>query len=135
MSIRTALGAARGQIIRQLLTESVIIGVLSVPLGMACAWGGLRLMDMSIPPDNIPYFIQWSLNVRALLYAFGVAALTGIVFGLAPALQASKADLQEALKEGGRGTAGGGRGGVCNTLGVPRGAPSLVLPVVASPCV
>ena len=89
MSIRTALGAARGQIIRQLLTESVIIGVLSVPLGMACAWGGLRLMDMSIPREDIPYFIQWSLNVRALLYAIGVSALTGIVFGLAAARPAA----------------------------------------------
>src|SRR5260221_13442700 len=132
MSIRTALGAARGQIIRQLLIESVIIGVLSVPLGMPFAWGGLRLMDMSIPPDNIPYFIQWSLNVRALLYAFGVAALTGIVFGLAPALQASKADLQEALKEGGRGTAGGGRAWIRNTLVVAEVALSLLLLIGAS---
>lgn len=132
MSIRTALGAGRGQIIRQLLTESVIVGVLAVPLGMACAWGGLKLMDASIPPDNIPYFIHWSLNVRALLYAFVVAALTGIVFGLAPALQASKPDLQEALKEGGRGTAGGGRAWVRNTLVVAEVALSLVLLIGAS---
>ena len=132
MSIRTALGAGSGQIIRQLLTESVIVGVLAVPLGMACAWGGLKLMDASIPPDNIPYFIHWSLNVRALLYAFVVAALTGIVFGLAPALQASKPDLQEALKEGGRGTAGGGRAWVRNTLVVAEVALSLVLLIGAS---
>ena len=132
MSIRTALGAGRGQIIRQLLTESVIVGVLAVPLGMACAWGGLKLMDASIPPDNIPYFIHWSLNVRALLYAFVVAALTGIVFGLAPALQASKPDLQEALKEGGRGTAGAGRAWVRNTLVVAEVALSLLLLIGAS---
>ena len=55
-------------------------------------------MDMSIPPDDIPYFIHWSLNIRALLYATGVAALTGVVFGLVPALQASKPDLVPALK-------------------------------------
>ena len=132
MSIRTALGAGRGQIIRQLLTESVIIGVLAVPLGMACAWGGLRLMDASIPADDIPYFIHWELNLRALMYAFIVAAMTGIVFGLAPALQASKPDLQEALKEGGRGTAGGGRAWIRNTLVIAEVALSLLLLIGAS---
>jgi putative ABC transport system permease protein len=132
MSIRTALGAGRGQIIRQLLTESVIIGVFSVPLGMACAWGGLKLMDMSIPPDDIPYFIHWELNLRAFLYAIFVAGLTGIVFGLAPALQASRTDLQEALKEGGRGTAGGGRAWIRNTLVVAEVALSLLLLIGAS---
>jgi putative ABC transport system permease protein len=132
MSIRTALGAGRGRILRQLLTESVIVGLVSVPLGMACAWGGLKLMDMSIPPDDIPYFIHWELNVRALLYAVGVAGLTGIIFGLAPAIQASKADLQEALKEGGRGTAGGGRAWIRNTLVVAEVALSLLLLIGAS---
>ena len=132
MSIRTALGAGRGQIIRQLLTESVIIGVLSVPLGMACAWGGLKLMDMSIPPDDIPYFIHWELNLRAFFYAIGVAGLTGIVFGLAPAIQASRADLQEGLKEGGRGMAGGGRAWIRNTLVVAEVALSLLLLIGAS---
>ncbi|HEX9367492.1 MAG TPA: ABC transporter permease [Vicinamibacterales bacterium] len=132
MSIRTALGAGRGRILRQLLTESVLVALVSVPLGMACAYGGLKLIDLSIPPDRIPYFIQWALNVRALLYAIGVAGLTGIVFGLAPALQASKADLQEALKEGGRGTAGGGRAWIRNTLVVAEVALSLLLLIGAS---
>jgi putative ABC transport system permease protein len=132
MSIRTALGAGRGMILRQLLTESVIVGLVSVPLGMACAWGGLKLMDMSIPPDDIPYFIHWELNVRALIYAVGVAGLTGIIFGLAPAIQASKADLQEAMKEGGRGTAGGGRAWIRNTLVVAEVALSLLLLIGAS---
>jgi putative ABC transport system permease protein len=132
MSIRTALGAGRGQIIRQLLTESVIIGILSVPLGMACAWAGLKLMDMSIPPDDIPYFIHWELNLRAFLYAVGVAGLTGIVFGLAPALQASKTDIQEALKDGGRGMAGAGRAWIRNTLVVAEVALSLLLLIGAS---
>jgi putative ABC transport system permease protein len=132
MSIRTALGAGRSQILRQLLTESVIVALVSVPLGMACASGGLKLMDMSIPPDNIPYFIHWELNLRAMLYAIGVAGLTGIVFGLAPAIQASKADLQEALKEGGRGTAGGARAWIRNTLVVAEVALSLLLLIGAS---
>ncbi|HYT73621.1 MAG TPA: ABC transporter permease [Vicinamibacterales bacterium] len=132
ISIRTALGAARGQILRQLLTESVLIGLLSVPLGLACAYGGLRLLDLSIPPDSIPYFIRWALDVRSFMYAVTVAALTGIVFGIAPAVQASKADLQEALKEGGRGLAGTGRAWIRNSLVVAEVALSLVLLIGAS---
>jgi putative ABC transport system permease protein len=132
MSIRTALGAGRGQILRQLLTESVMVGLLSVPLGILCAKSGLKLMDMSIPPDQIPYFIHWSLNVRAMLYAIGVAALTGVVFGLAPALQASKPDLQEGLKDGGRGMTGGGRNWMRNLLVVAEVSLSLVLLIGAS---
>ena len=92
MSIRSALGAGRGQILRQLLTESVISVCFSVPLGLLCASAGLKLMDMSMPPDDIPYFIHWELNLRAMVYTIVVAGLTGIVFGLAPALQASKAE-------------------------------------------
>jgi putative ABC transport system permease protein len=132
MSIRTALGAKRGQMLRQLLTESVIIGLLSVPLGLACAWGGLRLMDTSIPPDAIPYFIHWSLNARAFAYATAIAVATGIVFGLAPAVQASKADLQHALREGGRGTTGAGRAWLRNGLVVAEVCLSLVLLIGAS---
>jgi len=131
MSIRTALGAGRGQILRQLLTESVIVALFSVPLGLACAAGGLKLMDMSIPPDDIPYFIHWSLNLRSLLYSIAVAAVTGIVFGLAPAIQASKADLSEGLKEGGRG-ATGGRPWLRNTLVIAEVALSLLLLIGAS---
>ena len=132
MSIRTALGAGRGQILRQLLTESVIVGLSSVPLGLLCAAAGLKLMDMSIPPDDIPYFITWSLNFRSFLYSIGVAALAGIVFGLAPAIQASRTDLQEALKEGGRGMSGAGRAWLRNALVVAEVALSLVLLIGAS---
>src|SRR4029079_14577764 len=132
MSIRTALGAGRGQILRQLLTESVIVGLESVPLGLLCARAGLKLMDMSIPPDDIPYFLHWSLNLRALLYSVAVAALTGIVFGLAPAIQASKADVIDGLKDGARGAAGGGRAWIRNTLVVAEVALSLLLLIGAS---
>jgi putative ABC transport system permease protein len=110
----------------------VIVGLLSVPLGMVCAWGGLRLMDASIPPDSIPYFIHWELNLRAFLYAVAVAMATGIVFGLAPALQASRADLQNALKESGRGSAGPGRAWLRNALVVAEICLSLVLLIGAS---
>ena len=88
ISIRAALGAGRWRIVRQLLTEALLIGALSAPLGAAIAWFGVRLIDGAMPPDQVPYFISWSLNGRALLYTTVVSLLTGIVFGLAPALQA-----------------------------------------------
>jgi putative ABC transport system permease protein len=131
MAIRTALGAARMQIVRQLLTESVIVGIVSVPLGLLCAKGGLILMDLSIPTDQIPYYIHWSLDARTLVYSIGIAVLTGLLFGLAPALQASRADLQDALKEGGRGTTGS-RAWLRNALVVAEVALSLLLLVGAS---
>jgi putative ABC transport system permease protein len=132
ISIRTALGAGRGRLLRQLLTESVIVALASVPLGIVLAWLSTQLMNSSIPPDQLPYFIHWELDTRALTYTIGVAALTGIIFGLAPAIQASKADLQEALKESGRGMAGSGRGWIRNTLVVSEVALSLLLLVGAS---
>jgi putative ABC transport system permease protein len=132
MAIRTALGAGRRRILRQLLTESVFVALCSVPLGLLCAKGGLTLMDMSIPQGEIPYFLQWAINGRAFAYSIAVAALTGIVFGLAPAIQASRADLQEAMKDGGRGSAGSTRVWLRNGLVVGEVALSLVLLIGAS---
>jgi putative ABC transport system permease protein len=131
MAVRSALGAGRSQILRQLLTESILVGVASVPLGLSCAKGGLVLMDRSIPPGQIPYYIHWSVDARTLLYSIAIAVVTGVVFGLAPALQASRVDLQEAMKEGGRGTTGG-RAWLRNALVVAEVALSLLLLVGAS---
>jgi putative ABC transport system permease protein len=132
ISVRAALGAGRWRIVRQLLTEAVIIGMLSAPLGFAIAWVGVQLLDRAIPPDSIPYFITWTIDGRSLLYTIVVATLTGVVFGLAPALQAARANLQESLKEGGRGSAGGRRGWMRNTLVVAEVSLALVLLVGAS---
>jgi putative ABC transport system permease protein len=132
ISIRAALGAGRWRIVRQLLTEAVLIGVISAPLGMAIAWGGIRLIDAAMPPDEVPYYIKWSLDARSLGYTLAISLLTGIVFGLAPALQAARADLQSSLKEGGRGSAGGSRARLRNALVIAEVALSLVLLVGAS---
>ena len=132
ISIRAALGAGRWRIVRQLLTESVFIGLLSAPLGIGIAWIGIRLLDNAMPQDQVPYFIHWSLDTRSLVYTIGISALTGIIFGLAPALQAVKGDLQSSLKEGGRGNAGGSRAWLRNTLVVAEVALSLVLLIGAS---
>jgi putative ABC transport system permease protein len=132
ISIRSALGAGRWRIVRQLLTEAVIIGMISAPLGAGIAWAGVRLLDGAMPSDQVPYFINWSLNARSLAYTTFISLLTGIIFGLAPALQTVRTDLQSSLKEGGRGTAGGTRGWLRNGLVIAEVALSLVLLVGAS---
>jgi putative ABC transport system permease protein len=132
ISIRAALGAGRLRIVRQLLTEAILIGLIAAPLGFAIAWGGLRLLDAAIPPDSIPYFIHWSLDRRSLAYTMAISVLTGVVFGLAPALQAAKSNLQDSLKEGSRGATGGRRARLRNALVVAEVAMSLVLLVGAS---
>ena len=132
ISIRTALGAGQWRIMRQLLTEAVLIGLLSAPIGIGLAWLGIRLLDLGMPPDSVPYFIRWSLDTRALIYTVAISVGTGIVFGLAPALQSARTNLQEALKEGGRGSAGGHRAWMRSTLVVLEIAMSLVLLVGAS---
>jgi putative ABC transport system permease protein len=132
ISLRTALGAGRMRIVAQLLTEAIIIGVLSAPLGIVLAWGGLKLLDQGIPPDSIPYFIHWSLDARSLAYTIAISLATGIVFGLVPALQAARTNLQDSLKEGARGSTGGRRAWLRNTLVVTQISMSLVLLVGAS---
>jgi putative ABC transport system permease protein len=132
ISIRAALGAGRWRIVRQLLTEAVVIGAMSAPLGVLFALVGIRLVDSGIPPDSVPYFIHWSLDARALLYTAAISLLTGVVFGLAPAVQAARANLQESLKDGARGAAGGRRARLRNALVVVEVALSLVLLIGAS---
>jgi putative ABC transport system permease protein len=86
-----------------------------------------------MPPNNqAPYYIDWSMNPRVIVYTSVIALLTGLVFGLAPALQAAKANVQDALKDGGRGSAGGARNRLRNTLVVAEIGLSLVLLVGAS---
>jgi putative ABC transport system permease protein len=103
ISVRAALGAGRGRIVRQLLTESLLLGLLSVPLGILLAVVGTRLIAAGIPPDQVPYYIHWEVDWRAVTYTIAVAAGTAIIFGLFPALQISRGNLHDTLKEGTRG--------------------------------
>jgi putative ABC transport system permease protein len=103
ISVRAALGAGRGRIVRQLLTESLVLGLLSVPLGILLAVVGTRLIAAGIPPDQVPYYIHWEVDWRAVTYTVLVAAGTAVVFGLFPALQVSRGNLHDTLKEGTRG--------------------------------
>jgi predicted permease len=103
-SLRTALGASRVRIVGQLLTESVVLSVVSLPFALILAQIGTRLIASAMPPDQVPYYITWSLDARSFAYAFVVAVGTAVVFGLLPAMQSSRGNLVEALKDGGRGT-------------------------------
>ena len=132
ISIRAALGAGRLRIIRQLLTESAIIGLLSAPLGIVLAKATLALLDRGVPPDSIPYFIHWALDGRSIAYTIAVSLLTGLVFGMVPALHATRSNLQDSLKEGARGSTGGRRAWMRNGLVVVEIAMSLVLLIGAS---
>jgi putative ABC transport system permease protein len=103
ISVRAALGAGRGRIVRQLVTESLVLGLLSVPLGILLAVVGTRLIASGVPPDQIPYYVHWEIDWRSLLYTVAIAAGTAIVFGVFPALQISRGNLHDTLKEGTRG--------------------------------
>jgi putative ABC transport system permease protein len=108
LTVRAALGAGRLRLLRQLLTESTLLALCGSALGLLFAFWGLRLLKLINPEGAgaIPRLDEVSLDFRVLGFTLGVACLTGILFGLAPALQISKPDLQHTLKEGGRGFTG-----------------------------
>ena len=127
IAIRTALGAGRLRIIRQLLTESVVLAIVSGVVGLALTVIGLKAL-VALAPDNVPRLNEVGVDLRVLAFTFGVSLLTGVVFGLVPAFQASRPDMNESLKEGGKGSSKGARGRrIRNLLVVSEVALALVL--------
>jgi putative ABC transport system permease protein len=105
LALRAALGAGRQRLLRQMLTESALLSLLGGGGGLLLAWWGVRALRV-LDPGGLVRLDQVSLDGRVLSFTLGVSLLTGVLFGLAPALQSSRLNLNQALKEGGRGTAG-----------------------------
>jgi putative ABC transport system permease protein len=105
MAIRAAMGAGRWRIARQLLTESILLALIGGTLGMLIAQWGIKLI-LYISPDAIPRSREIGLDWRVLAFTIGLSVITGVLFGLVPALQAGIVDVHETLKETGRGTSG-----------------------------
>lgn len=110
IAVRSALGAGRGRIARQLLTESVVLALVGGVVGVLAAWGGLRLLASWMPVGLLPTQATVDMNLRVLGYSAGLSLLAGVLFGMAPAFQALRADLQQTLaSDSGRATGGASR--------------------------
>jgi putative ABC transport system permease protein len=101
IALRAALGARRVRITRQLLTESLLLALFGSVLGLVFAWLGIKAL-IAISPRDLVSLQSVGLNVTVLLWTLGVSVLTGLIFGLAPALHISRLDLNDSLKEGGK---------------------------------
>ena len=109
VSIRLALGASRWRIVRQLLVEAVLLGFAGGALGLGLAVFGVRAFDLAVANVGKPYWIQFTMDFRVFAYVAGICLFTGLLFGMAPAWQATRVDVNERLKEGTRGGGGGAR--------------------------
>jgi putative ABC transport system permease protein len=131
VAIRMAVGASRWRLMRQLLTESVILSALSGLLGLLFAYGGIKLL-VSLTPSEVPRLHEIGLHVPVFLWTLAISIVTGLLFGLAPAIEASKPDLNKALKESSARNPGSFQGsGLRNLLVVSEVAVALLLLVGA----
>ena len=127
VAIRASVGAGRWRLVRQFLTENVLLsicgGVLGLALGLALKAG----LELALPPFSLPREADLSIDTRVLVFTMALAVFTGIIFGLAPALQATRPNLAGCMKEGGRGASSGGRHKVRGALVVTEVALAFVL--------
>ena len=106
VAIRTAMGAGRGRVVQQLLTESVLLSFAGGALGLLLAWAALGPL-LKLSAGSVPQVFSVGLDRWVLAFAFGVSVLTGLFFGIVPAMRTAKLDLREALNEGSRGSTAG----------------------------
>ncbi|HUQ79720.1 MAG TPA: ABC transporter permease, partial [Gemmatimonadaceae bacterium] len=130
IAIRAALGAGRGRVLRQLFTESMVLGGLGGAIGLALAFWSVRLLKASAP-NGVPRLDQAGLDLPTLAFALGATLLSSIIFGVVPALRTARPDLQGSLREGGRGSGAVARDRVRQLLVAAEVSLSLVLLVGA----
>ena len=131
IAVRTALGAGRGRIVRQLVTESLILSALGGVLGAVITVWGVRLLRLGFPND-VPYYIPIGVNVPTLVFAAIVSVISGLAFGIIPAFRATDGSLALALREGGRGgSEGPSKGRLRNAIVVGELALSVTLMIGA----
>jgi predicted permease len=109
-ALRAALGARRARLIRVLMIESLVLAMAGAALGTGFAWAGLKLLVAAMPQDLIPAEAVIQLNAPVLIFTLCTAALTALIFGLAPALQSSRLDINDSLRDGGKGMGSGSQG-------------------------
>jgi predicted permease len=109
-ALRAALGARRARLVRLLMVESLVLAIAGAALGTFVAWGGLKLLVAAMPQNLIPTESVIELNGPVLAFTLCIAVLTALIFGLAPALQSSRRDLNDSLRDSGKGVSGGFRG-------------------------
>jgi putative ABC transport system permease protein len=127
IAIRTALGASRGRVVRQLLTEALLLSITAAVTGTLLSFWGINAM-LSLSGTNLPRAYEIGVDLRVLGFTVAIALVTSVIFGLTPALQASKINLSESLKEGARALSSGQRSNhVRNLLVISEVALSLVL--------
>jgi putative ABC transport system permease protein len=131
IAIRIALGLGRGRLMRQLLTESLVLSLTGAALGILFAHWGARLLVRFLSTTNNHVFLDLTIDVRVLSFTGGVAILTGLLFGLAPAWRGTRVDPQSAMKANARGVIEGSRFGIGKALVVAQVALSLLLVVGA----
>jgi predicted permease len=109
IAVRVALGASRWRVVRQLLVESVVLGFMGGALGLLLALGGIKAFDLAVSDVGKPYWIEFTIDWVVIGYLVAICVVTGVLFGLAPALQVSRTSVNDVLKEGGRGNSSGRR--------------------------
>jgi putative ABC transport system permease protein len=131
LALRAATGAGRGRLMQQLLTENLLLSLVGCAFGLVLAFWGTRLFALIVPTGFPELLRQIQVDARVLAFALAISVASSVLFGLLPALRASRVDLNEVLKEGGRGSSGARRGGRSALL-VAEVALSMVLLVGAA---